>query len=175
MAHEAAAGTRAQLVLPALIFGPVELRRLLRELESLEEFMLQAGIRTPGKQPLLPKTSRLLENVAEANKLNFLLPEDRQKALTFLQYISKEAPVVHISFAADPSAAFTAKIVTWFRENIHPHTLIQLGLQPNLAAGCIVRTNNKAFDFSLRNHFQDKRGQLLEAISSKNNKDEAAA
>jgi F0F1-type ATP synthase delta subunit len=152
------------LELPTLVFGPVELHRLQRELEALEEFLEQAELRKAGKQPLLPKMSRLLEALAGNNNLNLLVPADRQQLVVFLKHVSADAPVVHVSFAADPSSAFTAKVVAWFRANAHPYTLLQLGLQPNIAAGCVVRTNNKSFDFSLRGHFHEKRHLLLEAI-----------
>lgn len=156
-----------QFELPTLIFGPVELHRLIREMESLEDYMVQADIRTPGKPIPLPKVSRFLEAVAANNDLNLLQSEDRKKVTEFLTKTKDTAPVIHISFAADPSAAFTAKIVGWFRSNIHPHALIQLGLQPDIAAGCVVRTNNKAFDFSLRNRFFEKRDFLLQSIEGK--------
>jgi len=152
------------LELPVLIFGPVEIHRLQRELESLEDYMTQANIREKGKQAPLPKTSRLLEGLAGNNNFNLLLAEDRKKLATFLKNVGMKAPVIHISFAADPSSAFTAKIVAWFRTNIHPYALVQLGLQPSIAAGCVVRTSNKSFDFSLRNRFHDKRALLLESI-----------
>lgn len=154
------------LELPVLIFGPVEIHRLLRELEALEEFMVQANIREKGKQPLLPKTSRLLEGLAGNNNFNLLVPADRIKLAKFLKIIEAKAPVVHISLASDPSSAFTAKLVAWFRTNIHPYALVQLGLQPSIAAGCVVRTNSKSFDFSLRNRFYEQRSLLLRSIES---------
>jgi len=163
--HHHKSGTRS-LELPVLVFGPVELHRLIRELESLEEYMTQANLRERGKQAQapLPKTSRLLEGLAGNNNFNLLLPDDRAKLTQFLLKIKEKAPVIHISFAADPSSAFTAKIVAWFRTNIHPYALIQLGLQPSIAAGCIVRTNSKSFDFSLRNRFHDQRALLLQSL-----------
>jgi F0F1-type ATP synthase delta subunit len=152
------------LELPTLIFGPVEVSRLLRELESLEEYITQSNIRSGGKQEPLPKTSRLLEGLAGNNNFNLLVAEDRQHLTEFLKEISTKAPVIHFSFAADPSSAFVAKIVAWLRTNIHPYALLHLGLQPSIAAGCIVRTNSRSFDFSLRNRFSEQRALLLKAI-----------
>lgn len=149
------------LELPTLIFGPVEVRRLERELEALEEYLRQANIRTPGKQAAMPKTSHLLEALAGNNKLNLLVQKDRERLRIFLANLDKKAPVLHISFAADPSSAFTAKLVTWLRNNIHPYTLLQIGLQPGITAGCVVRANSKVFDFSLRKRFTENRSFLL--------------
>lgn len=164
MAHESAQAPSKQLELPVLVFGPIEVRRLQRELEALEEYVEQAEIREKGKQAPLPKTYRLLDALANNNNLNLLVADNRKLLKDFLKDVDSKAPVIHISFAADPSSAFTAKIVAWLRMNIHPYALLHLGLQPSIAAGCIVRTSNKAFDFSLRNKFHDQRGLLLESI-----------
>jgi F0F1-type ATP synthase delta subunit len=169
MAHESHTKATEQLELPVLIFGPVELHRLQRELEALQEFMAQSAIREPGKQPPLPRLSRLLEALAENNNLKLLEEKDRAHLKRFLTDISQNAPVVHVSLAADPSSAFTSKLVDWFRQNIHPYTLLQLGLQPNIAAGCVVRTTNKSFDFSLRSRFFEQRPLLLKAIEGRIN------
>jgi F0F1-type ATP synthase delta subunit len=166
MAHEQQGAVR-RLELPTLIFGPVEVRRLQRELEALDEYLQQSAIREAGKQASLPKTSRLLDALANNNTMNLLVDADRTKLHTFLGKVETKAPVIHISLAADPSSAFTAKLVAWLRTNIHPYALLSLGLQPSIAAGCVVRTANKSFDFSLRNHFHDQRRLLIDAIAGK--------
>ncbi len=166
MAHETAPISKKQMELPTILFGPVEIHRLQRELEGLEEFLDAAAIREPGKQATLPRTSRILEALAANNGLNLLTATHRHHLKQFLEEVSSKAPVIHISFAADPSATFTAKIVAWLRTNIHPYALLQLGLQPTIAAGCVVRTPNKQFDFSLRNRFHDKRAILLEGLTA---------
>lgn len=165
MAHEQQPGKSRHFELPTLVFGPVEVHRLQRELESLEDYIAQAAIREAGKQPPLPKTSRNLDALAGNNNLNLLLPNDRQLLATFLKNVDQKAPVIHISLAADPSSAFTAKLVAWLRTNIHPYALLHLGLQPTIAAGCIVRTANKEFDFSLRNRFYEQRELLISELA----------
>ena len=168
MAPKSEGSTPAKrLELPILVFGPIEVRRLQRELESLEEYMSQSTIREPGKQAALPKTSRTLEMLAGNNTKNLLLEADREELAAFLKKVSEKAPVIHISLAADPSSTFTAKIVAWLRTNIHPYALLQLGLQPSIAAGCVLRTDNKTFDFSLRHRFEDQRDLLVKAIGGR--------
>jgi F0F1-type ATP synthase delta subunit len=149
-----------------LVFGVVEVRRLKRELETLNEFVSQAQIREPGKQPPIPRVSRLLEALATDNGLQLLQVDHRAQLKKFLAAVEKDAPNIHISFAIDPSSAFTAKMVTWMRANIHPLTLLEVGLQPTIAAGCVIRTPNKVFDFSLREHFADAEGLLMKALES---------
>lgn len=157
------------LRLPVLVFGVVEVRRLKRELEALEQFMHQARLRQAGKQPALPRLSRLLDALAEDNHLNLLQPADRKKLQEFLRHVEHEAPIIHMSFATDPSSAVTAKLVSWLRTNIDPSVLLDIGLQPTIAAGCVVRTNNKIFDLSLRERFKDAQGLLLLALEGRSN------
>jgi F0F1-type ATP synthase delta subunit len=158
-----------RFTIPDTVFGPTEVRRLARELDALEEYLTQARLRQSGEaQAALPRTSHLLETLAEENRLNLLKREDRESLAGFLRNLTKHAPVLHISFASDPSAAFTAKIVSWLRQHIHPHTLLRVGLQPTIVAGCTVRTNNKWFDFSLRHRFAESQKLLIEALEKEN-------
>lgn len=159
-----AAKPAGTLQLPILVFGVVEVRRLKRELEALEEYMAQASTREPGKQPALPRVSRLLDALASENHLNLLQSDHCQQLKTFLLHVEREAPVIHMSFATDPSSAFTAKIVTWLRVSIAPDVLLEVGLQPTIAAGAIVRTTNKIFDLSLRDRFDAAGNVLLESL-----------
>jgi len=153
----------SKLLLPASITGPADLRRIRRELEAIDEFINQASIRLQGKQPSLPKTSKMLDDLASHNQFNLLLAGDRRQTREFLAAL-QSAPIVHISFASDPPPAFLSKIVAWFRQNVDPYLLLQIGLQPSIAAGCAVRTPNKVFDLSLRQHFQKNKSLLLERL-----------
>lgn len=166
MAHkDETAGESRQFVLPTQVFGVVEIRRLIRELENLDDFMRQAGIREGGdKQASLPRLSRLLDATASDNHLNLLQASDREQLAKALQGTLDRAPVIHLSFASDPSAAFLEKVVSWLRGNVHPITLIRLGLQPSIAAGCVLRTPNRSFDFSLRHRFAEERQLLLYSL-----------
>ncbi len=163
-AHSLEREESRQLTLPVLVFGLVEVRRLRRELEALEEFMRGAELRQPGSQAALPRVSRLLDGLATDNNCNLLQGTDRATLANFLQEIEEHAPNIHMSFASDPSSAFTAKVVSWLRANIHPAVLLQIGLQPTIAAGCMVRTNNKQFDFSLREAFTTHKPLLLQSF-----------
>lgn len=157
---------RQELKLPVLVFGVVEVRRLKRELEALEDFMRQSAIRAPGTQPALPRLSRLMEAMAADNSRNLLQEADRAEIRHFLEGIEHSAPSLHVSFASDPSSAFVAKLITWLRGNIHPQLLLQIGLQPTIAAGCIVRTPNKVFDLSLRHNLTDQRDKLIAVLDA---------
>ncbi len=153
-----------QFVLPSSVAEPADLSRVLRELEELDDYLREAAIRKSPNANSLPKTTQGLSDFAEINHLNFLRPEDRATADKSLTEMQTKAPVAHISFASDPSSSFVAKITTYLRQNVHPQLLVQIGLQPTIAAGCIVRTENKVFDFSLRKFMQQHRGMLIKIL-----------
>jgi F0F1-type ATP synthase delta subunit len=156
------AAHETDMQLPVLLTGRTDLVRLRRELESLEDYLHQAALRKETPDHLkLPKTSRMLDAFAADNKLDLLHRADHEKAQTAIDTMLAHAPQMHISFSVEPSSAFLAKLVTWLRQNIHPQVLVHVGLQPGIAAGCIVRTQNKQFDLSLRHSFEKNRGLLV--------------
>jgi hypothetical protein len=102
----------------------------------------------------------------QVNKINVLHEEDRNRLVNFLLEVYARAPMLHMSFSADPSPLFMQKLMVWLRKEIHPLVLVQVGLQPNMGAGCVVRTTNKYFDFSLRNRFEERRDVLAQHMRS---------
>ena len=153
------------LQLPISIVGYVDVGRLTREMESLNDFLNQANIREPGTPMQLPKTSKLFDEVVSVNSLNMLQKEDRDRLLLFLYEVKEKAPRLHISFGADPSPLFLQKLIGHLRSTIHPLVLVQIGLQPNIGAGCVLRSTNRVFDMSLREDFKQKRGLLMKHIA----------
>ncbi len=162
MAHEQA--EPVGLKLPVGVVGPGDMRKLKRELETLEDTLQQMRLRTNAPVAKLPRSSRVLEEFAATNRLNLLLPDDRQRMAAYVAQTIKSAPVLHISFAAEASRKFTTEIVLWLRSNLQADILLDIGLEPNIAAGCIVRTPSKQYDFSLRARFADHADLLAEKL-----------
>ena len=172
---DSAATNQTSLSLPMLIMTSSDLKRVRRELASLDDYLAQQQLRAPG-QPMarLPHTSRLLDEAAAANSLNLLDAGNRKQLKTFLDETTASAPILHVSFAADPSSAFLLKIVAWVRQNLHPFALVQVGLQPAIAVGCTVRTTNRYFDMSLGKRLMKQRGVLHDMLVSTAKADDAA-
>jgi G3E family GTPase len=152
------------LKLPLSVVTKVDVGRLYREVESIDNFLKQAAIREPGTAVKMPKTSRLFDETVEVNKINVLHDDERARLYAFLKQIRTDAPILHMSFSADPSPLFTQKLIAWLRTELHPLVLLQIGIQPNIGAGCVVRTNNKYFDFSLRSRFQNNSTALASLL-----------
>lgn len=158
MAHKAEA-VKQVVGLPLLVARPIDVSRLQRELIVIEEMASQAKL--ADKDVALPKTSQLMDQTVELNKLNLSSASDRKLLTDLLNLVKKQAPVLHISFNSDPPSIFIEKLMDWLRREIHPIVLITIGLQPSIGAGCVVRTTNKYFDFSLRKDLSTKRDLLL--------------
>ncbi len=152
------------LQLPNGVVGVMDIRRLSREAKMLNDFLHQSSLREPGTSMSLPKLSRIFNELAESNGLNLLQDEDRQQLTAFLGELEQNAPRLHISFSVDPSPYFLSKLLDYIRKNIDAHALVQVGLQPNIGAGCVVRSTNQVFDMSLREDFRQKRSLLMDYV-----------
>jgi hypothetical protein len=158
-----------QLVgLPLSIVGPVDVGRLLRELDALDNQILQAKLRASaaGGQPEAPRMTQLMEQTMEFNKLDLMSDSDRKQLVQLLLNVKERAPVLHMSFSADPATPFIEKLMAWLRREIHPVVLLTVGLQPNIGAGCIIRSTNKYFDCSLRKDFMQKKDILMSKLAA---------
>ena len=157
--------TEPSLQLPSIISSRADVARLSREFEALGDYLHQAALRHTKPEDLkLPKTSRMMDEFVALNKLDVTSRSEHQRGQALLTEASKSAPVLHFSFSAEPSGAFLAKLVQWLRQNIHPLTLVQVGLRPNIAAGCIVRTKSRQYDLSLAQGFSESRQLLIEQL-----------
>ena len=169
MGHDAATASTQKkapgLILPAQILTPGDVSRLLRELQDLEEFFEEAKLKGATTKSV-PQATQTLNSFIKENSLNMLHEVDRAALKKYLEIIKAKAPIVHLSFATDPKPDFLIKLVAWFRTNADPYVLIQVGLQPNIAAGCILRTTNKYFDMSFKQHFLDSKAKLAVALGA---------
>jgi F0F1-type ATP synthase delta subunit len=145
-------------VLPTQLTGRTDINRLLRELETLDETLIGQEAKEA------PKITSLLDQTAAANGYKLLEQTHRHHIAEQLTKIRDHAPLLHISFAAEPSAKVTETVLAWLRANIHRYALLQIGLQPAIAAGCVLRTPNKIFDMSLGASLQKQTPYLLELL-----------
>lgn len=142
----------------------VDVARLLRELNGLNDFFVGAATRKAGSPMQPSRSSHALEQLASDNKHNLFEDKDRNSLAAALNMVLGKAPLMHISFAAEPSPQALEKILGWLRGNIHALTLLQVGLQPSIAAGCVLRTPNRLFDMSMRNHLKEQEPYLVQLI-----------
>jgi ATP synthase delta (OSCP) subunit len=154
----------APLKLPMGLISRVDIARLLRELNTLEDFFIAANNRPSGTSIEPPRVTRLLGSLAEENRCNLLDGNTRKSLTAQLTAVRDKAPEVHISFASEPSPKALERLIAWFRTSVHPQLLLQVGLQPSIATGCVLRTPNKFFDMSLRAYLIKQEEYLVQLI-----------
>ncbi|OGL35842.1 hypothetical protein A3F65_02430 [Candidatus Saccharibacteria bacterium RIFCSPHIGHO2_12_FULL_47_16b] len=156
--------SKLEFRLPLGVVSQSDIIRLSRELAAVDEFFIAAKARAAGTPVTPPRLTRLLDEISKENQLNLLQANHRQSLAQQLDKLKGSAPTIQISFAAEPPSKFLERILAWLRENIHQHALVQVGLQPSIAAGCVLRTPNKVFDMSLRAHLDKEKAYLVELI-----------
>lgn len=151
------------LKLPTTIASRRDIIRLHREIRSFIDVTTQSIMRhdNPVKYPAISEQLRAL---AVTNQVDMRDPKRCEELLKKVDYVKANAPSIHISFPVEPTADILERLVVWFRQEIHPLIVIQVGIQPTIAAGVVVRTPNHQFDFSLRRHLYQNRHKLGEAL-----------
>lgn len=153
--------------LPISVVTQSDLTKLLLDLEAIEDFFLQVKVRRAGDTVSLPRTSPQMEDVLRQNDLNLLQLADRQRLKFILMTIRNKSPILHMSFSVSPSQKFLEKIISWMRQNVSEIVILQVGLQPNIGAGFTLRTTNKFFDFSLRQHLNKQKDLLIAELKKR--------
>lgn len=154
-----------ELKLPLLLASRQDLIHVHRELRMFLDAVTQSILKheSPIKYPGISATLRAL---AAENQIDLRNETACKNLLTKLDELKRKAPVVHVSFPTDPQAEIVEKLINWFRQEVDPHIIMQIGSQPTIAAGIILRTPNRQFDFSLRKHLYENRGKLKEAFEA---------
>lgn len=165
MGEEKPAAQKIFMLTPEVVSN-LDIGRLIREAEKLDDFLYQTTLRSPGTSMAMPKTTRTLERLAEANGISMAEATHRKHLIGNLRALRTSGRRLHISFAVEPSPAVVQKIVAWMRANIDPNLIIEVGIQPNISVGCVVRTTNKIFDMSLRSRFKNSKQKLAELLES---------
>lgn len=154
------------LKLSYTVVSQTDITRLRRELNSMNDFFASTKTRTSGTTTMkLPRLTRTLSQLAQENGVNLIDETGRNQLDAALHEVYEKAPSLHISFASEPSPKAVQSIIHWLRTNIHPQALVQIGLQPSIAAGCYLRTPNKVFDLSLRTAIKQAEPYLVKLIS----------
>lgn len=151
------------LKVPTNIASRKDVIRLHREIRMFIDSTMQSIMRhdNPVKYPAI---SEQLRSLAVANQVDLRTPKACEQLLEKVDILKETAPSVHISFPTEPSPEVLERLIVWFRDEIDPYIVIQVGLQPTIAAGVVVRTPNHQFDFSLRKHLYENRQKLGEAM-----------
>lgn len=153
----------ATLRLPLQVISMSDVARLEREIENINDFFDKSSLQGANTKNL-PQISTSMRVILEDNKLNLIELGDRKKLTEFIKYLKQNAKVVSISFAVEPKPDSLMKLLQWFRSEAHPNVVFKVGLQPTIAAGCVIRTSSKYYDFSFKHQFAESKAKLSQAL-----------
>lgn len=158
----------AQFVFPKTLVTRVDLARMVREIETIDNDMAaqRARAKTEKIAMTAPATSKILGEFLEMNKLDITDDHGRTDLKEALRHFKDVAPIVHMVFASDPAPDVLHELTDYLRTNIHPQSLISVGLQPGLIGGVYIRTPNHIHDFSIRSLLKSKRDVMIRQLEA---------
>lgn len=156
----------APYLLPPVLISRADLARLAREVESLENELEAQRVRESADTASshMPAMSRNLNDFLETNKLDIADDQTRMALKERLRVMKDQAPIIHMTFAADADPDSLRQLVTWLRTEVHPQALISVGLQPSIVGGVYMRTPNHVHDFTLRSLLAGKHEAILHEL-----------
>lgn len=151
--------TAPTITLPPTLIGRVDLSRLVREVESVDnDFEVQKVRDHKAAGSLsIPTMSRSLSDFLQMNKVDITDPQARMALKKQLGLMKDKSPTIRMVFAAEPEPEFLQQLVAWIRQEIHPGALLTVGLQPGIIGGVYMRTPNHVHDFTIRTMLAGKR------------------
>ncbi len=168
MSDEGHTKSYTDFLLPPSLVTKVDISRLLNEVERVDNEFIQSEAKEKvgsegNERPVL---SGQLEEFLAKNEINIDDSRMRGSLLQELRQLKNALPVVHITFSVMADGESLQKIVAWFRESVHPQTVIDVGLQPALVAGVHLRTTNRVHDLSLRKALDEHRDILTKELEA---------
>ena len=152
-------------LLPSSVATGRDLSHLVAELERIDNEKTAAAVHDNGENAdvTIPE---FVWDFLNANEFSLDNTNDRSEMIKQLRLLKRKAPVVHMAFATEADSGSLSELVRWFRDSVHPQTILVVGFQPALVAGAYIRTPNHIYDLSLRSAFKQGREKLLEELES---------
>lgn len=157
------------LRLPEAIATKADLVNVLRNLEEVLDTYRQNSIRGEEGVDFTARTD-VSSNLAALVQENQLAVDVKTLTAleTWLNQLKDRAPVVRFTFASDPTPEFLGRIVSWLRQASGQFVLVRFGIQPSIAAGCIMYTPAHHYDFSLRSKILKSGSIFIKYVSGDN-------
>lgn len=147
-----------------IVISPADVARLLREIDTLNENAERVkAAKTKAAAVATPRASDMLKIIADHQDLSLRKAVDRKQLQKMLEEV-QAAPTARFIFAATPSEESLRQLAGWFRKNIHPHTLVDFTVRPDILMGCMVKIGNKLFDFSGTRTVEASRATLIKSL-----------
>ncbi len=140
--------------IPNTFSSTQQISALLTELEKLK----------PEVFALPQKWPSHLQEFAQINALGNLTVASQSKLISFVKEVLASSPQLSLIVASMPNNEDLSELTGWFRSYIHPHATLHIAQNSDLLAGCILRTKDKVYDFSLRSSLFANSAKLVERL-----------
>ena len=110
--------------------------------------------------------SNNLQDLAVTNDLSELNTVLVKKLLVFVDTVLKEAPEISLSLASLPNAEERSELVSWLRGKLNSQLMMHIIIQPDLLAGCMLRTESGVHDWSLRTALESNQEKLIKRLAN---------
>lgn len=157
-----------KLQLPVDVYSPDQVGLLVQELRALlgKRRDLIAQARITGRADPFPSLSSTLETLL---KTSTIIPDDLsslEELIKQLEDLRVAAPMVHLTLAAMPNRTLIRQLTVWFRDQIHPNTLLTFVMRRDVGGGVIVRAGSSIYDFSFRGQILRHKDRISEIFAS---------
>lgn len=155
-------------VLPPSVVTHVDVARLVREVERVDNEMTASAVRSKAgaQEATVPVLSEQLNNFLSDNQLTLDNAKVRSDLVKQLRMLKDKVPTLNMTFSVTADIESLQKLVAWVRESVHPQAILAVGIQPALVAGVYLRTPNHVHDLSLRHMLDGHHGLLVEELET---------
>ena len=154
--------------LPFSVVSKGDISRLVHEFDALDTLLTAATVRnkTGSSDGGAPVLSLQLQAFLDENPVDLDDIGARTTYIKQLQLLKKNIRVMNMTFAVTADPESLQQLSAWLRASVHPQIVIDVHLQPALVAGVYMRSQNRVFDFSVRNALVSKRSELKKELEA---------
>jgi hypothetical protein len=155
------------LMLPAEMYSSDQISVCIQELRRLvslrRDMATQSRVGVASRAQASVPT--LVEALLHANGLTGATLKELEDVIKALESLRSSTPVVHLTFASLPGPKLIAKLVEWFRREVHPQALLSFVMDRTIGGGVIIRTHATMYDFSFTNQLLRQKDRLTEIVA----------
>ncbi len=152
------------VLLPVDIASPAQLSELIGELHTYRNQLRNAAVQAKVKKTPLIETelSDELANLLHNNKIDAIDSQQLDTLHKELQKTLTTAPVMHLTFAANPGRTLRRQLTVWFRTQIEPTSLLTFAMRSDIGGGMLLQAGSHFYDYSFRDRILANKSRLME-------------
>jgi hypothetical protein len=160
--------TQIPFHLPPDLYSPEQLSAVIIELRTYTGDLRDVNVRARAThaQAGLPHASALLLGAFHEASVSPSEQEAVEKLQKQLELIRDKAPAVHLMMAALPDRNLKRKLTEWFRDEIHPYTLLTFATRADIGGGVIIQAGSRIYNYSFRQQILSHKHRISELYNS---------